>query len=35
MMTFQEEQMLLNNGFCPTSYDSQEQKDEKGILFFY
>lgn len=34
-MPFEEEQMLLNNGFCPTSYNSQEQKDEKGILFFY
>lgn len=35
MMTFQEEQMLLNNGFCPTSYNSQKQKNEKGILLFY
>lgn len=28
-MPFEEEQMLLNNGFCPTSYNSQEQKDER------
>lgn len=32
-MTFQEEQMLLNHGFCPASSNSQEHKDEQGILF--